>query len=345
MTARGSPWFRRRKLYADRTADGWAAWLCAPSTCIEDLRQTRPPPGAARVLRLCRRAAPMPRRRCAPTAPISQRIKLRQRVLVDVSRAQHLRTTILGEPACAAARAGADRALRHAARRRRNPRLPRGAGGRAFRSRSRPCRSARSRTWPRRSTKPFWFQLYVMKDRGFVARADRARRGRQMQRAGAHRRSAGAGPAPSRHQERHDGAAGNARSATSSTSRPSRPGRSASLRGKRKTFGNLAGHVRGMENVNSLAQWIASQFDPALNWKDVEWISEPLAGQAHPQGHSRCRGRAHRGQDRRGGARGLQSRRPPARRRVVDLGAAEDRRCGRLRWKSCSTAASAPART
>jgi L-lactate dehydrogenase (cytochrome) len=44
------------------------------------------------------------------------------------------------------------------------------------------------------------------------------------------------------------------------------------LRGKRKTFGNLAGHVRGMENVNSLAQWTASQFDPALSWKDVEWV-------------------------------------------------------------------------
>jgi L-lactate dehydrogenase (cytochrome) len=44
------------------------------------------------------------------------------------------------------------------------------------------------------------------------------------------------------------------------------------LRGKRKTFGNLAGHVRGMEDVNSLAAWTASQFDPTLNWKDVEWI-------------------------------------------------------------------------
>src|SRR5256886_11250586 len=44
------------------------------------------------------------------------------------------------------------------------------------------------------------------------------------------------------------------------------------MRGKRKTFGNLAGPGRGMENVNSLAQWTASQFDPALNWKDVEWI-------------------------------------------------------------------------
>jgi L-lactate dehydrogenase (cytochrome) len=44
------------------------------------------------------------------------------------------------------------------------------------------------------------------------------------------------------------------------------------LRGRRKTFGNLAGHIRGMENVNSLAKWIAGQFDPSLSWKDIEWI-------------------------------------------------------------------------
>jgi L-lactate dehydrogenase (cytochrome) len=44
------------------------------------------------------------------------------------------------------------------------------------------------------------------------------------------------------------------------------------VRGRRKTFGNLAGHVRGMENVNSLAQWTADQFDPTLNWKDVDWV-------------------------------------------------------------------------
>jgi L-lactate dehydrogenase (cytochrome) len=44
------------------------------------------------------------------------------------------------------------------------------------------------------------------------------------------------------------------------------------VRGKRKTFGNLAGHVRGMEDVTSLAQWTASQFDPTLNWKDIDWI-------------------------------------------------------------------------
>ena len=50
------------------------------------------------------------------------------------------------------------------------------------------------------------------------------------------------------------------------------------LKGKRKTFGNLAGHVKGMENVNSLAQWTASQFDPTLSWKDVEWIKSIWPG-------------------------------------------------------------------
>src|SRR5262249_56022002 len=50
------------------------------------------------------------------------------------------------------------------------------------------------------------------------------------------------------------------------------------LRGRRKTFGNLAGHVRGMESVTSLAQWIAGQFDPALSWKDVDWVRDLWPG-------------------------------------------------------------------
>ena len=50
------------------------------------------------------------------------------------------------------------------------------------------------------------------------------------------------------------------------------------LKGKSKTFGNLAGHVKGMDNVNSLAAWIGTQFDPALSWKDVEWIKKIWPG-------------------------------------------------------------------
>ena len=50
------------------------------------------------------------------------------------------------------------------------------------------------------------------------------------------------------------------------------------LKSKSKTFGNLAGHVKGMEDVTSLAHWTNDQFDPALNWKDVEWIKNIWPG-------------------------------------------------------------------
>ncbi len=50
------------------------------------------------------------------------------------------------------------------------------------------------------------------------------------------------------------------------------------LNAKSWTFGNLAGHVKGMEKVNQLAQWTNQQFDPALNWNDVEWIKSIWPG-------------------------------------------------------------------
>ena len=50
------------------------------------------------------------------------------------------------------------------------------------------------------------------------------------------------------------------------------------LAGKRWTFGNLDGHVRGMQGARSLAQWVAGQFDDTLNWNDVEWIRSNWPG-------------------------------------------------------------------
>jgi L-lactate dehydrogenase (cytochrome) len=44
------------------------------------------------------------------------------------------------------------------------------------------------------------------------------------------------------------------------------------LQGKRRTFGNIAGHVKNTEDLNRLAEWTASQFDTSLKWKDVEWV-------------------------------------------------------------------------
>jgi L-lactate dehydrogenase (cytochrome) len=120
--------------------------------------------------------------------------------------------------------------------------------------------------------KPFWFQLYVMKDRGFVRSL--------IERAIAAKCSALVLTVDLPVQgERH-------RDVKSGMTVPpelriknlidiaTKPAWALSVaRGKRKTFGNLAGQVRGMENVTTLSKWISAQFDPALSWKDVEWIA------------------------------------------------------------------------
>jgi L-lactate dehydrogenase (cytochrome) len=82
------------------------------------------------------------------------------------------------------------------------------------------------------------------------------------------------------------------------------------LKGKRRTFGNLAGRIKGVEGVTSLAEWIAAEFDPTLNWRDIEWIRH-LARQTDLEGHPRRRGCEDRREPRRVGHRRLQSRRTP----------------------------------
>ena len=120
--------------------------------------------------------------------------------------------------------------------------------------------------------KPFWFQLYVMKDRGFVrALIERAKAAKcsalvltvDLQVLG------------QRHSDIRNGLTVppevRIKNIIDIATKPAWA--LGILRGRRRTFGNLAGHVRGMDNVNSLSQWIAGQFDPALSWKDVEWIA------------------------------------------------------------------------
>jgi L-lactate dehydrogenase (cytochrome) len=47
---------------------------------------------------------------------------------------------------------------------------------------------------------------------------------------------------------------------------------------KRREFGNIVGHVQGVEDMSSLSAWTAQQFDPTLNWNDVEWIKKRWGG-------------------------------------------------------------------
>jgi L-lactate dehydrogenase (cytochrome) len=125
--------------------------------------------------------------------------------------------------------------------------------------------------------KPFWFQLYVMRDRGFirelVARAAAAK-------CSALVLTVDLQVLGQRHRDIKNGMSvppqirlGNLIDIAT------KPAWTLSvLRGKRKTFGNIAGHVRGMENVTVLAKWTAEQFDPTLSWKDVEWIKSLWPG-------------------------------------------------------------------
>jgi len=125
--------------------------------------------------------------------------------------------------------------------------------------------------------KPFWFQLYVIRDRAFskdiLGRAAAAK-------CNALVLTVDLQVLGQRHRDIRNGMTVPPEIRLSNIlDMATKPAWAWSiLRGKSKTFGNLAGHVKGMENVNSLAQWTQSQFDPALNWKDVEWIKSVWPG-------------------------------------------------------------------
>jgi len=202
-------------------------------------------------------------------------IKLRQRVLVDVS-ARSLATTILGQKVSAPlvlAPVGLS-GMQHG----NGEILSAQAANAAGIPYTLSTMSINSIEDVAEATgKPFWFQLYVIRDRGFskdiLNRAVAAKCNAlvltvDLQVLGQRHRDIKNGmtvPPEIRLKNIIDIA--------------TKPAWALSiLMGKSKTFGNLAGHVKGMENVNSLATWIASQFDPALSWKDVEWIKNIWPG-------------------------------------------------------------------
>jgi L-lactate dehydrogenase (cytochrome) len=198
-----------------------------------------------------------------------QAIKLRQRVLVDVSR-RSLETTMLGQKVSAPfalAPIGLC-GMQHGDGEILSANAAHEAGIPFTLSTMSICSIEDVAEATKR---PFWFQLYVIKDRGFskdiLSRAMAANCSAlvltvDLQVLGQRHRDIRNGmtvPPQIRLKNIVDIA--------------TKPAWAWSiLNGKRKTFGNLAGHVTGMENVNQLSAWVASQFDPALSWKDVEWI-------------------------------------------------------------------------
>ncbi|MGH8690857.1 MAG: alpha-hydroxy acid oxidase [Burkholderiales bacterium] len=125
--------------------------------------------------------------------------------------------------------------------------------------------------------KPFWFQLYVMRDRGFAASLiERAKSAKcsalvltlDLQVQG------------QRHQDIKNGLAVPPTLTLATALDILRKPRWALnvLRGRRKSFGNLAGRIPDAKNLTTLSQWIAGQFDPTLSWKDVEWVKDRWGG-------------------------------------------------------------------
>lgn len=127
------------------------------------------------------------------------------------------------------------------------------------------------------TNKPFWFQLYIMKDRGFIANL--------IQRARAAKCSAlvltvDLQVLGQRHRDVKSGLTVPPRLRLETfLTMASKPGWVMSvLSGKRKTFGNLHGHPGGMDGVKTLAEWTAQQFDQALSWDDVAWVKNLWPG-------------------------------------------------------------------
>lgn len=202
-------------------------------------------------------------------------IELRQRVMVDVS-AQSLATILLGQPATmplAIAPTGLT-GLFHANGETLGARAAEAFGIPFCLSTLSICSIEDVRS---AVTQPFWFQLYLMRDRGFneelIARAKAASCSAilltlDLPVQGLRRRDAKNGlSVPPRLTVRN---------AIDIATKPAWALKV--LCGKRRTFGNLAGRMQDTGGLSTLSQWIASQFDPTVTWKDIEWVRSRWPG-------------------------------------------------------------------
>ncbi len=127
------------------------------------------------------------------------------------------------------------------------------------------------------TSKPFWFQLYVMRDRDFVASLiDRAK-------------AAGCSALVltldlqilgQRHKDLRNGLTAPPKLIPKHLWQMAlRPFWCLEMLGTpRRGFGNIVGHVKGVGDISSLSSWTNEQFDPRLSWNDVDWIRERWGG-------------------------------------------------------------------
>ncbi len=125
--------------------------------------------------------------------------------------------------------------------------------------------------------KPFWFQLYVMRDRDFVYNLiDRAKAAK----CSALVLTLDLQILAQRHKDLRNGLSAPPKFTPGSIWQlATRPGWCLKMAGTRhRTFGNIVGHAKGVGDLASLSSWTNEQFDQRLSWKDVEWIKERWGG-------------------------------------------------------------------
>jgi L-lactate dehydrogenase (cytochrome) len=124
---------------------------------------------------------------------------------------------------------------------------------------------------------PFWFQVYVMRDRDFVERLiDRAKAAN----VSALQITLDLQILGQRHKDIKNGLSAPPKlTLPNIANMMTKPRWCLGMLGtKRRDFGNIVGHVKGVENMSSLSAWTSQQFDPRLNWSDVEWIKKRWGG-------------------------------------------------------------------
>ena len=124
---------------------------------------------------------------------------------------------------------------------------------------------------------PFWFQLYVMRDRGFMERLiDRAKAAN----CSALQVTLDLQILGQRHKDIKNGLSTPPKPTIKNLiNLATKPRWCMGMLGtKRRSFGNIVGHVTGVADMSSLSSWTADQFDPSLNWNDVEWIKKRWGG-------------------------------------------------------------------
>jgi L-lactate dehydrogenase (cytochrome) len=127
------------------------------------------------------------------------------------------------------------------------------------------------------TTKPFWFQLYVMRDRDFVKRLIGRAKAAQ---CSALMLTLDLQILGQRHKDLKNGLTVPPRLTLSNAlDILTKPGWALRMLGtRRRSFGNLAGHVKGAGGIIALSKWTAQQFDPTLDWKGVEWVKKEWGG-------------------------------------------------------------------